>query len=110
MQASGDLWSDHNASVLKILTSVYGIETPRPIDDMLPHPRNRQSRSGICSPISLYHFGIGIDTALPTPRSATQIVSPAGSTPVGVSSPSLITVITVTPALSPFTVCLRDSV
>ena len=47
------------------------------------------------------HFGIGIDTALPAPRSAIQIVSPAGSTPVGVSSPSLITV---TLALSPLTV------
>ena len=39
-----------------------------------------------------FHFGIGIDTALPAPRSATQIVSPAGSTAVGVLSPSLITV------------------
>jgi len=27
-----------------------------------------------------YHFGIGIDIALLVPRSATQIVSPAGST------------------------------
>ena len=44
---------------------------------------------------------MGIDTALPAPRSAIQIVSPTGSTPVGVSSPSLITV---TLALSPFTV------
>ena len=48
-----------------------------------------------------YHFGIGIDTALPAPRSAIQIVSPAGSTAVGVLSPSLITV---TLALSPLTV------
>jgi hypothetical protein len=48
-----------------------------------------------------YHFGIGIDTALPVPRSATQIVSPAGSTAVGVLSPSLITV---TLALSTLTV------
>ena len=46
------------------------------------------------------HFGIGMDTALPVPRSATQIVSPAGSTAVGVLSPSLITV---TLALSPLT-------
>lgn len=44
---------------------------------------------------------MGIDTALPAPRSAIQIVSPAGSTPVGVFSPSLSTV---TLALSPFTV------
>jgi hypothetical protein len=29
------------------------------------------------------HLGIGIDTALPAPRSAIQIVSPAGSTAVG---------------------------
>src|SRR5580658_3950235 len=47
------------------------------------------------------YFGIGIDTALPAPRSAIQIVSPAGSTPVGILSPSLITV---TLALSPLTV------
>src|SRR5271156_6436882 len=53
-----------------------------------------------CS-IGRSHFGIGIDTALPAPRSATQIVSPAGSTAVGVLNPSLMTV---TLALSPFTV------
>src|SRR5580704_17747645 len=47
------------------------------------------------------YFGIGIDTALPAPRSAMQRVSPAGSTAVGVFSPSLITV---TLALSPLTV------
>src|ERR1700727_2830920 len=47
------------------------------------------------------YLGIGIDTALPAPRSAIQIVSPAGSTPVGVLSPSLSTV---TLALSPFMV------
>src|SRR5436190_21525067 len=47
------------------------------------------------------YFGIGIDTALPVPRSAIQIVSPAGSTAVGVLSPSLITVRL---ALSPLTV------
>ena len=47
------------------------------------------------------YLGMGTDTALPAPRSAIQIVSPTGSTPVGVSSPSLITV---TLALSPFTV------
>jgi hypothetical protein len=29
-----------------------------------------------------YHFGIGIDTAWPAPRSATQIVSAAGSTAI----------------------------
>jgi hypothetical protein len=39
-----------------------------------------------------FHFGIGIDTALPAPRSATQMISPAGSTAVGVLSPSLMTV------------------
>src|SRR5579871_2455252 len=50
--------------------------------------------------VSLY-FGIGIETALPAPRSATQIVLPAGSTAVGVLRPSLMTV---TLALSPFTV------
>ena len=49
----------------------------------------------------LYHFGIGIETALPAPRSAIQMVSPAGSTAVGVLSPSLMTV---TLALSPWTV------
>jgi hypothetical protein len=47
------------------------------------------------------YLGIGIDGALPAPRSAIQIVSPAGSTPVGVSSPSLSTVRF---ALSPCTV------
>ena len=48
------------------------------------------------------YLGIGIDTALPAPRSAIQSVLPAGSTPVGVSSPPLSTV---TLALSP---CSRD--
>jgi hypothetical protein len=52
-----------------------------------------------------YHFGIGIDTALPAPRSAIQITSPAGSTAVGVLSPSLSTV---TLALSPLTVITGD--
>jgi len=47
------------------------------------------------------HFGIGIDTALPAPRSAIQSVSPAGSTAVGVLRPSLWTV---TVPLSPLTV------
>src|SRR5262245_10888535 len=47
------------------------------------------------------YLGIGIDTAFPAPRSAIQIVSPAGSPPVGVLSPSLSTV---TLALSPFMV------
>src|SRR5215472_10611483 len=46
-------------------------------------------------------LGIGIETALPAPRSAIQIVSPVGSTPVGVMRPSLSTV---TLALSPLTV------
>src|SRR5262245_56775431 len=45
-----------------------------------------------------HYFGMGIDTALPAPRSPIQIVSPAGSTPVGVFNPSLSTV---TLALSP---------
>ncbi len=47
------------------------------------------------------YWGIGTDTALPAPRSAIQRVSPAGSTPVGVLSPSFITV---TVALSPLMV------
>src|SRR6478735_7663495 len=47
------------------------------------------------------YLGIGIDTALPVPRSAIQMMSPAGSTAVGVVSPSLIAV---TLPLSPVTV------
>src|SRR6202000_3185544 len=47
------------------------------------------------------YLGKGIDKALPAPRSAIHRVSPAGSTPVGVLSPSLSTV---TLALSPLTV------
>src|SRR5690349_16631422 len=47
---------------------------------------------------ALYLPGMGIDTALPAPRSAIQMVLPAGSTAVGVFNPSLITV---TLALSP---------
>ena len=53
------------------------------------------------STASVAYLGMGIDTALPAPRSAIQIVSPAGSTAVGVLSPSLITV---TLALSLLTV------
>ena len=61
--------------------------------------RPRASEPGFCS--VPHHLGIGIETALPVPRSAIQIVSPAGSTAVGVLSPSLMTV---TLALSPVTV------
>src|SRR5215471_1868417 len=53
------------------------------------------------SPTSTSYFGIGMDSALPMARSVNQIVSPTGSTPVGVLSPCLITV---TLALSPLTV------
>src|SRR5580658_8364584 len=60
-----------------------------------------ESRHGCFGSCVLDHLGIGIDTALPAPRSAIQIVSPAGSTAVGVLSPSLMTV---TLALSPLTV------
>jgi hypothetical protein len=52
-------------------------------------------------PFSANYLGMGTDRALAAPRSAIQIVSPTGSTPVGVMSPSLITV---TLALSPVTV------
>ena len=55
-------------------------------------------RSDAAVRFCVYHFGIGIETALPVARSAIQIVSPAGSTAVGVLSPSLMTV---TLALSP---------
>src|SRR4029077_10185971 len=66
-------------------------------------PRNFVGNSVVhrFAPDSVSYFGMGTDTALPAPRSAIQIVSRTGSTPVGVSSPSLITV---TVALSPFTV------
>lgn len=53
------------------------------------------------SDMATNQLGMGIDTALPAPCSAIQRVSPAGSTPVGVLSPSLITVML---ALSPLTV------
>jgi len=39
------------------------------------------------------YFGIGMETALPVPRSAIQSTSPAGSTAVGVFRPSFSTVI-----------------
>jgi hypothetical protein len=51
------------------------------------------------------YLGMATDTALPAPRSAIQRVSPAGSTPVGVLSPSLITV---TLALSPSMLSIGD--
>src|ERR1700687_5864450 len=38
------------------------------------------------------YFGIGIDQTLPVPRSVNHSVSPAGSIPVGVTSPSFRTV------------------
>src|ERR1700679_4295205 len=47
------------------------------------------------------YLGIGIEITLPVARSVIQRVSPAGSTPVGVLSPSLSTV---TLALSPLMV------
>src|SRR3954454_4924041 len=53
------------------------------------------------SDTSATYFGIGIETALTARRSAIQIVSPAGSTAVGVLRPSLIPV---TLAFSPSTV------
>jgi hypothetical protein len=38
------------------------------------------------------YFRLRIDNTLPAPRPAIQMMSPAGSTAVGVGSPSLITV------------------
>jgi len=44
----------------------------------------------ICMVMRQIYLGIAIDTAFPAPRSVIQIVSPTGSTSVGVSSPSFV--------------------